>query len=257
MTDWIPADTLFARILASQNGQIVPGGGKHILIACMPKSASTYLCGIISALPEMNQMNLVAGHHRREQELCPLQCALGHHMNYVAAHHVRYSRTTQDLLTSYKIFPVLLVRNIFDCVVSLRDHLLRESLDIPQAYVPRNFHDLGVPGQYDFIIEFILPWYASFFASWSEYDGPSVGLVYEQLIQDFPAAVARIVRAVSIEATRQDIGLAISKVSPRERRFNIGRVGRGKDELTFDQIDKIRRQFSYFADLPGIHCLLG
>ena len=127
MTDWIPATTLFSHILAAQNGQIVPGGGKHILIACMPKSASTYLCGIISALPEMSQMNLVAGHHRREQELCPLQCALGHHMNYVAAHHVRYSRATQDLLKSYKILPVVLVRNIFDCVVSLRDHLLREN----------------------------------------------------------------------------------------------------------------------------------
>jgi hypothetical protein len=256
MPHWIPANAFVARILTAQNGQVVPGGGKHILIACMPKSASTYLCGIISVLPEMSQAILTAGHHRREQELCPMQCALKHDMNYVAAHHVRYSRATQDLLTSYNIFPVVLVRNILDCLVSMREHLVRESLDIPQAYVPRNFHELTARRQYDFIVEFIVPWYASFFASWCEYDGPVVHLAYEQLIQDFPAAVARILETVSLTTSRKEIEIAIAKVNPKETRFNVGRVGRGKEELTEDQMEKIRQQFSFFTGVPGLYDIL-
>src|SRR5579871_4444622 len=118
-THRVSAPTVMSRLFAARNGQIVPGGGKHILIACMPKSASTYLCGAISNLPGMKEAVLTVGHHRREQELCPLECALVHNFNYVASHHVRYSDATREIMRRYSIFPVILVRNIYDCVVSL------------------------------------------------------------------------------------------------------------------------------------------
>ncbi len=178
----VPAQAVLSRVLAARSGNIVPGGGKHILIACMPKSASTFLCAIIAQMPGIREVVLTHGHHRREQELCPLECALVHELNYVASHHTRYSQATRQILTQYGIFPVILVRNIYDCVVSLRDHLVSESLDIPQAYAPRNFRDLSVERQYDFIIDCVVPWYSSFVASWSEYHGPSLRVTYRQLI---------------------------------------------------------------------------
>ncbi len=256
-THKVSSAALIPRLLAARKGEIVPGGGKHILIACMPKSASTYLCGAISELPGMKEAVLTVGHHRREQELCPLECALVHHFNYVAAHHVRYSDTTREIMKRYSIFPVILVRNIHDCVVSLRDHLLRESLDIPQAYVPRNFRTLATEQQFDFIIDFIVPWYASFFASWSEYDGPVIRLRYERLTQDIPVAIERILKAIDFGVSRGQILTALQKVNPVERRFNVGRVGRGLEALSGRQIERIREQFSFYRDIPLLETVLG
>ena len=252
----VPAQAVITRILAARNGQIVSGGGKHILIASMPKTASTYLCGIIAKLPGVNEVVLTYGHHRREQELCPLQCALVHELNYVASHHTRYSQATQEVLTQFSVFPVILVRNIYDCMVSLRDHLLNESLDIPQAYVPRNFRDLTAERQYDFLVDCVVPWYISFAASWSEYEGPGLRLVYRDLIQDFPAAVAGILKAVGLTASRSDIELAIAKVNPRDKRFNVGRIGRGMEMLSSGQIERIRKQFSFYEEVPGMENIL-
>ncbi len=246
-----------ARLVAARSGQVVPGSGKHILIACMPKTASTYLCGAISRLPGIKEAVLTVGHHRREQELCPLECALLHHLDYVASHHVRYSEATRDIMQRFGIFPVILIRNIYDCVVSLRDHLVRESLDIPQAYVPRNFRALTTEQQFDYIIDFIVPWYASFFASWSEYKGPAIRLRYEWLVQNFPAAIEQILRAIGASASRKEILTALEQVNPTERRFNVGRVGRGVENLSDHQIERIRKHFSFFADIPALETVLG
>jgi len=251
-THRVAASTVISRILAARSGKIVPGAGKHILIACMPKSASTYLCGAISNIPGMKEAVLTIGHHRREQEICPLECALVHQFNYVASHHVRYSQATREIMRQYSIFPVILVRNIYDCVVSLRDHLLRESLDIPQAYVPRTFPALTTEQQFDYIIDCIVPWYASFFASWSEYDGPAVRLRYERLVQDFPGAMERILRAIGFETSRREILTALEQVNPAERRFNVGRIGRGIEKLSGPQVDRIRKQFSFYAGTPAL-----
>jgi hypothetical protein len=54
-----------SRILTARSGKIVLGGGKHIFIACMPKSASTYLSAIIAELPGMNEVVLTFGHRLR------------------------------------------------------------------------------------------------------------------------------------------------------------------------------------------------
>jgi hypothetical protein len=256
-THRVSATALVSRLLAARSGQVVPGGGKHILIACMPKSASTYLCGAISQLPEMKEAVLTVGHHRREQELCPVECALVHKFNYVASHHVRYSKATSDIMRLFGIFPVILVRNIYDCVVSLRDHLLRESLDIPQAYVPRNFRALTTERQFDYIVDFIIPWYASFFASWNEYDGPAIRLSYERLVQDFPTEIERILNAIGFAASRGHIQSALEQVNPGERRFNVGRVGRGLEMLSGHQIERIRKQFSFYASIPALDTVLG
>ena len=252
----VTAQDIMNRIIAARSGEIVPDAGKHILIACMPKSASSYLTGVIGHLPEMKEVFLTYGHHRREQELCPFQCAIFHHLHYVSQAHVRYSEPTQEILTRFSIFPVVVTRNIYDCVVSLRDHLAHESLDIPQAYVPRHFRSLTVPEQHDFVVDLIVPWYANFLASWAEYDGPCVRLTYERLFQDFPAAVATILNATGFACSGEDIALAISAVDPKDRRFNVGQIGRGVQQLTDRQIEKIRQQFSVYRNVCGIDDVL-
>jgi hypothetical protein len=223
----------------------------------MPKSASTYLTGILTELAGIKEVVLTVGHGRREQELCPFECALFHEVNYVAQAHVRYSQATQLIMSRFGIFPVILVRNIPDCVVSMRDHLLNESIVIPQAYVPRNFRELNADRQFDFIIDEIVPWYASFLATWSEYDGPAIPIIYRQLIADFPSAVMEILRAVGLHASQKEIQQALAKVNPKERRYNVGKLGRGREHLSERHIARIRQHFEYYQDTPGVEDVFG
>ena len=252
----ISVEEAVARLLAARVGGNLPEGGKHILIACMPKSASTFLHQAIANIPGIVNVTLTVGYHRREQELCPLECTLVHELDYVAAHHVRYSKATDLLLRKFKIFPVILMRNVFDCIVSMREHLLNETLDIQQAYVPRQLSALPIEHQYDFIIDFVVPWYASFFASWSEYEGNAVRLLYSNVIRDIPGTIAEILDAVGIKVSTAVVEHAISSVDPKQARFNVGKIGRGIEQLSEKQIGRIQSLFSYYSDISGVENIL-
>ena len=106
----------------------------HILIACMPKSGSTYLSNAISRLPRFRKTSLVTHYGRTEQDL-DLRLALrkSRH-NYVCQHHVRYNEKTSDVINRFGVTPIVLVRNVFDCVPSIRDHLRNEAVESPTAY---------------------------------------------------------------------------------------------------------------------------
>jgi len=98
-------------------------GSKKILLACFPKSDG------FSKIP------LVPSYGSREQELDIRGLYKYRNINFVAQHHVRYSMYLEELLQQYNVKPVILVRNIYDCIVSLADHLRNESLINPFAVI--------------------------------------------------------------------------------------------------------------------------
>jgi len=247
---------LTQRILAAKTGTALPKMGKHVLIACMPKSGSTFLAKAIANIPGMHDVTLTYGYERREQELCPAACALAHELNYVAQHHVRYSGATQRILTVFDIYPVILMRSIFDCVVSLRDHLERESMEIPIAYLPPHILQLPKEKQYDLIIDFAVPWYANFFACWSEYKGPGMKVLYRELVQDVRGIIAKILREVRMDTSYELIDAAIESAMKQDVRFNVGKVGRGLEELSSHQIARIEELFSNYSALEGVDDIL-
>ena len=106
------------------------------MLTAFPKSGSTYLTHILKNLPNMRMVQLSLGTDRREQELCNEKLILYHNKNYVSQTHTRYSSVTQQLIDTYTLHPIVLVRNIFDVVVSIYDHFRLESTITPLAFVP-------------------------------------------------------------------------------------------------------------------------
>src|SRR5689334_12918426 len=117
-----------------------PGANSRaVLVACMPKSGSTFLSAALANLPGFRREHVVPSYGRREQELSEaeivrafgatqtLRRAFDHGVMssphrpkaWVAQHHVKHNHETQTLLDRYGIVPVCLVRNIYDIVVSL------------------------------------------------------------------------------------------------------------------------------------------
>lgn len=247
---------LIQGIRALEARQSAGQGGKHILIACAPKSASTFLYHCIANLPEFTRGELTILAGRREQELSVVKCARSHHLNYVAQNHVRYSEATQIIMTTFDIFPIIIARNIFDCVVSLRDHLCKESLEVPIAYIPQEFLSFPIERQFDVVINLAVPWYANFYASWVEYRGPSLRVFYDDIATNPTGVILQLVEKMGMQYDRAAIEQAVKGVSESTSRFNVGKSGRGRSVLSQAQIARIREIFSIYTHLEGIDRIL-
>lgn len=169
-----------ARLTASRATQ------PNILVACAPKSASTFIsAALVQALklplvslstPTMDgHAGSVLGANLRSQETDEL-ALLRHGLNgrgYVAQQHIRCTPYLAYQMKLYRVRPIVTVRNFFDTLVSLDDMFLKwRSVERPQE---TEFFDDGLPPHYsqlsfeerlDIVVSAQAVWYVQFLLSW-------------------------------------------------------------------------------------------
>jgi hypothetical protein len=202
----------------------------RILVACMPKSGSTYLTAILSNLPNFKATSWVPDYGRREQELCYQRLQADRdafaNLGLVAQHHVRYSDVTERYIKEFDLKPVVLVRNLYDIIPSLIDHHRIESVVYPMAFAPADITGWDFERAAKFITYMVLPWYFNFFLSWN--DCPEKILVtYEDLITNPVEIVQSICANYGIDASKGDIVNALERAKNSQTRKNVGVFGRG------------------------------
>ena len=184
----------------------------RILLACMPKSGSTFLFQLICAMPDFTRGRFVPPPMGRRDpdldEVC-LQQLKPH--NCAAQLHMRNTERTTELYRKYGLKPVVLVRSLPDVVVSLRDHIRRESHVLSMLYAESGhaaFDDATLEAM---IVRLAAPWYVNFYMSWRS--APDALLLsYEQLIAD-PAGVLRdVLTFAGAEFDDDAIAAAIASV---------------------------------------------
>jgi hypothetical protein len=196
----------------------------HILVACQPKSGSTFLSRALAALPGMRCVQLTPGYARREQELCESLLSRNRRKAYVAQHHVRWSVVTDELVRRFDLRVVVLVRDLFDAVISLRDHVRRESGAFPMAYLDEGHRALPDAELEAMIVRLAIPWYVNFYMCWRNF--PDATLVrYKDLAARPAETIRRIAEGARLDPTDSQIVQAIDQA--RQSRFNRGIVGRG------------------------------
>jgi hypothetical protein len=198
----------------------------HILIACMPKAGSTFLATALSELPGFRRCRLTPEWGRREQELCPIRLSRYNHNRYVAQHHLRQSEWTQHLIEKYNLTPVVLIRNLADCVISLRDHFRKEPGDGPMAILTPDHLKMTDAELDEAIVRTAMPWYANFYAGWRLVS--NVGVVdYDDLLANPAKTIADVLASAKVLIGDNDIAEALERCRSRETRFNVGTAGRG------------------------------
>jgi len=199
---------------------------RRVLVACMPKSGSTYLTDILSKLPGMRRAHLVPDYGRREQEL-DLEQLINHQgLSYASQLHVRPSKLTQELLAAFGVKVVFLYRNIWDVMASLRDHMHTHSLDWSMARIEPSFRDWDEGRQYEFLARAMMPWFIDFYVSWS-LERDRLAVSYEELMTEPAAVIGRIAGWAGIGASGEEIGHALAATG-HSATFNKGGSGRGK-----------------------------
>ncbi len=254
----------------------------RVLVACMPKSASTFLTAAIAALPGMRRTSLYPGPvRRREQEFDLLrllqeesitaQLRKAHFRGtltsnlsrllrgkgldirsrraegWVAQQHTRYSTITSCIIEDYEIVPVFLVRNIFDALISMRDHLRNNAVYMAMAYFSPDMRSWSDEQMADYLIDLVAPWYISFYVSWQECP-ERIEINFEQVRSDPEKCLRDIFAATQLSYSDDEIAAAIAKAKTKKVRMNKGISGRG---TAFDDThrERIRRYASYYPDV--------
>ena len=246
-----PNQTIISKYLS---GHPVSCDKTHILLSCWPKSGSTFLQAFLASYINGHSTYLGGGGNRREQELDIFTSSLWHEYDYVVQQHVRYSDHTQRVVSQAHMRPIILVRNIYDAILSHVDHWNSESVVIPMAFVEDSILRKSRYEQIEFAVDLLAPWYVNFFMTWVRSPYSQNFITYERVYKsnDKLAAIEEFFPIIGIEFNREKAELALNSVTGEKEkfRFNLGITGRGVSELNGSQIDRVRKMFNYYSDVP-------
>lgn len=203
---------------------------QFVLVACQPKSASTFTTHVLSGLPGCRDVRLVPGYDRREQELSEARIKRYRFRTsrfLISQAHVRKSGPTDLLLARYGFRVVVLVRDPFDTVASLRDHIRNESGRFPFAYFSEAHAKMSDTELELAIARLVMPWVLNFRLSWAG-QADALCVSYEEIAADPIAAMTKIASFAGIPASSADIEALCRDGRSTKSRFNVGTVGRGQ-----------------------------
>ncbi len=228
--------------------------GRMIVVSSMPKSGSTFLTRSIAAVTGYEHSYLACSYGNVDQEIYLPKVIDAYGRGTVTQQHFKANDHNLELLKFYGIRPVVLVRNLFDVLVSVRDHLVNENLhNLPGAHVPDRLLDLSVERQIDFIVDLIAPWYIGYIASWARAEAngfPFLWMSYEDAVADWPGAVSQVLSFYGITRPRDAVVSAVESVRQgpqKKNRFNRGIVGRGSTILSSRQRERVIRLTEYYC----------
>jgi len=218
--------------------------GKTLLVACFPKSGSTLLKRLLCEATGFGEAQFVSGFLQNEQETYLPAVLHGARANRVVQQHCRATGPNVHLLQAFGIRPVVLVRNIFDVLLSWKEFL--DGGATLNTFFP-NYHRLSDEQRLALVVDDRAPWYLGFFAGWQHV--VTTGLIdghwmtYESLTADPRAAIESILAFYGITPDPARLARAAGLVN-RDRgstRFNKGVVGRGLAAFSEAQVAQIRR----------------
>jgi len=233
--------------------------GRHVLIACFPKSGSTFVSRNLADLFDYKFICLTGGERNREMPVSNEQNLVEErireigYQHTVTQAHCPASDCTLHLMAKYKFQVVVLVRNIFDVCMSLSDHYVRD-IDPrqPIAVVDEGFAGMSEPDRLDFIIDMMMPWYFKFYVSWcmAEHQGYQTFLwaTYEDMVHDPVGFFEELTTFVGVPCDRSAIEQKVDIKNQPPKRFNKGIVGRGH-ALSAAQRARIIHYASYYPSV--------
>jgi hypothetical protein len=227
---------------------------KRVLIACMPKSASSLMSEILRHYLGFPLHGLTRIHAKSDTEISWSRLGAVITSDALFVHqHVRASENTLQVIRLFNIHTVVMIRNLLDSVVSFRDHLNREGLEIPMAYVDDHFLQWESRRQYEFVIDLILPWHLNFLGTWvaasKQRDIALLWLNYSDWIHEPEGAVKQIDAFCGLPHREEAAREAVARARKSGIRFNVGTSGRGRELLDEDLQAKVRHLFSYYPTL--------
>jgi len=230
-------------------------GRKHAWIIAAPKSGSTWLSVILERLLGWKKVVLTgSSNQRREQEVDVRQMVRFPGENIFSPHqHCRASDTTVNFIKQFRVKPIIQVRDIYDSVVSFRDHCRRDGLLHSMAYLDGKFLEFSEEKQFHCIIDLVLPWYFNFYAGWFQVKGFAreelLFVDYDDLRMDTKQSLVKILDFLEEVRTEAEIERAMGHAGGCETLKNKAVSGRGRELLNDRHKERIRQLRQYYPHI--------
>lgn len=218
--------------------------GKWLFITCMPKSGSTFLARTLAIATGFKEYKLTEDVHKEHDIYLP-RLVDAYNMDLVTRQHTKANAINIRRLREFEVRPVILTRNLPDCVVSARDHIAQYGV-FAGLSDPDPFQGLSKEQQFHFVIDVILPWYVDFVVGWHSAttagDISALWLRYEDMLADKPRTVKRILDHFEVTRLEVPVRDAVAAADGgAHTNFNVGKSGRGRRELTEWQMARLER----------------
>ncbi len=227
-------------------------GRTHIFVACMPKTASTFVNSVLRRLTGFSAVQLILALDNEQEIYLPAFMAMDN-TDTVTFQHVRATPSNLFLLQSAGIRPIIAVRSFFDVVVSLRDMVENEQdrpfFNVKFPYT-REFLKMDRQRQIDAVIDIFMPWFFSFYISWHDAcrygNFDAVWLTYREFSEDKCRAISAILRYHRIYRSPRQIQSAFDASRKPGNRINKGVRGRGSQQLSEAQKQRLIHMADYY-----------
>ncbi|MFC7356855.1 sulfotransferase domain-containing protein [Jejudonia soesokkakensis] len=247
---------IFKNLVGSDNLNVVKKTqftNEFLYISAFPKSGSSFISLVLSHLLDTNFVDLIYSHYR-EQDLYEPKLQEYSDRNTISKHHTLATTPNIDLFLKYNIAPIILLRNLPDIVVSLREHISK-TMRWPHFYVPDNFNKISIEEQHDLLIDIALPWYLFFYTSWTKVKDqklmPVKFIQYEQFHQNQLNTFKEILDFWNLECSESKITESmevIYNLSSDKNRINKGEMSRGSKILSKSQLERIVLLTKHYPD---------
>lgn len=223
-----------------------------LFVSAFPKSGSTFL---VTALAHASGYPhyFLGQDFRSEQDLYFPHLVDAWSMPVVSHQHTRATIPNLEFLRQFQIRPIILTRQLTDCLVSLRDHLCNESLVTPTFCAQEDFPHWSTMRQYDALIDLAAGWYLDFYSGWQRAQAEGMELLwldYGTLIANTRECIERVIDFYGLSITDACLKAAVDLTRSRgdTTRKNVGVSGRGQRELTSAQLVRLDTLTGYFPD---------
>jgi len=223
--------------------------GAHLLIACFPKSGSTLLKRLLCEATGFAEAQYCSAFLQNEQEIFFPRVLASARENRVIQQHCRATVPNLHILQAFGIRPVVLVRNIYDVLLSWKE-FLDGGAHMNTFFT--HYDTLTDEERFALVVDDRAPWYLSFFASWQHAAATgqieATWMTYKELTADPEAALEGILGFYGIKADPVRLAKATQFVNrdTGATRFNKGKTGRGRAAFTDAQVQHIRRLAGYY-----------
>lgn len=242
-----PEQTAYLRAL----GQRRPS----VLLAFAPKCAGTFLRSAAIHAVDGQLTRIV--HAQGGRDATPylptyvLYLAGGFPAATLVTHaHMQALPANRNFIEALDLKPAIMLRSVPDMLVSYLDMVGSEPASANHwlnVAIPDAFARWDGAARADFLIDTIMPWYASYFATWLAYARDAPRRVQILRYRDFRADPASILGAVLAHAglprSPEVCALAVAAAweTRHDNRFNRGVEGRGGERFTAAQKRRIER----------------
>lgn len=229
--------------------------GKFTLIACIQKTGSTFLQSSLMMASGSAGPKLGLSYANEENMLHPETVLSLINKNVVAQEHCRATPQNLAIVQGFGMKVIVLVRDIFDSLVSLRDMLAGDTHGSVAALFQDDLNDMDEETQLDAVITRWAHWQLDFYTSWIRAERG--GLIecqfwtYEDIMYDKVAAVKEICRQSGISATPDHVRACVEAVDGDKNlsRKNVGISGRGRQQMNDRQIASIQSMTRFYPDI--------